>query len=158
MARYTLPDTPIAAATADIGHVAVDLALTLRGAVVVTPADGPTDELAVLDRISEGMFISGLGTDAPSITCPASHRFAQRGTTYLKPATMVFHGDCAIDFNHDGAIATGTFGYELAVMVTPHNGEPVHVSSSEQWFTCNGGTLASIGAIVLIGQRLSALD
>ncbi|WP_143231380.1 hypothetical protein [Actinosynnema sp. ALI-1.44] len=158
MARYTLPDTPIAAATADIGHVAVDLALTLSGNVVVTSTDQAAAEPEVLDRISEGMFISGLGTDAPSITCPASHRFVQRGTTYAEPATMIFHGDGMIDFAHDGATATGTFAYRLAVTVTPHNGEPAHVSSSEQWFTYNGGTLASIGAIVLIGERLGALD
>lgn len=157
MARYTLPDTPIAAASADIGHRAVDLALTLTGHVEVAWTGEAADEPAALDRISEGVFISGLGTEAPSITCPASHRFVQRGNAFVRPATMVFHGDGVIDFRHGGADVTGTFAYALAVTVTPHNGDVVAGAGPDQWFSRNGGTLAAIGAIVLIGEHFSAL-
>jgi hypothetical protein len=153
--RYTLPDSPIAAASADIGHVAVDLALTLSGHVQVT---GPSQDEAqpVLDRISEGVFVSGLGTEAPSVTCPAKHRFTQDGTTFLGPSTMVFTGGSVIDFAQDGVAVTGKVVYRLAVTVAPHNRDPEQHADAAAWFSRNGGTLASIGAIVLIGRSLGA--
>ncbi|MBP2324139.1 hypothetical protein JOF56_004524 [Kibdelosporangium banguiense] len=154
--RYTLPDSPIAAATADIGHVAVDLALTLSGHVQVTSAS-QAEARPVLDRISEGMFISGLGTEAPSVTCPAKHRFTQAGTTFVGPSTMVFSGASLIDFGEDGVAVTGDVEYRLAVTVAPHNREAEPQADAAQWFSRNGGTLASIGAIVLIGRSLGAL-
>jgi hypothetical protein len=155
--RFTLPDAPIAAASADIGHVAVDLALTLSGDVQVT---GPSQAEArpVLDRISEGVFVSGLGTEAPSVTCTAKHRFTQAGATFLGPSTMVFTGGSAISFDQDGVEVTGDVVYRLAVTVAPHNREPEAHPDAAAWFSRNGGTLAAIGAIVLIGRSLGALS
>ncbi|MFC0108662.1 hypothetical protein [Kibdelosporangium aridum] len=149
--RYTLPDTPIAAATADIGHVEVDLALTLSGHVMVTSTSS-SDVRPVLNRISEGVFISGLGTGEPSVTCPAKHRFTQVESTFEHPATMVFSGVSVIDFGQDGVDVIGDVEYRLAVTVTPHNRALEPQNDADQWFSRNGGTLASIGAIVLIGQ------
>jgi hypothetical protein len=151
--RFTLPDSPIAAASADIGHVAVDLALTLAGDVRVVSASLESAR-PVLDRISEGVFVSGLGTGAPSVTSTAQHRFTQDGTTFQGPSTMVFTGDSVIDFAQDGVEITGEVGYSLAVTVAPHNREPEPHQDGEAWFTQNGGTLASIGAIVLVGRSL----
>ena len=152
--RFTLPDSPIAAASADIGHVAVSLALTLAGDVhVVCPS---MDEARpVLDRISEGVFVSGLGTDAPSVTCTARHSFTQDGTVFDGPSTMVFTGGSVIDYAQDGVEITGEVTYQLAVTVAPHNREPVAHPDAAAWFSRNGGTLASIGAIVLIGRSVS---
>nr|WP_157528011.1 hypothetical protein [Kibdelosporangium sp. MJ126-NF4]CEL17015.1 hypothetical protein [Kibdelosporangium sp. MJ126-NF4]CTQ91755.1 hypothetical protein [Kibdelosporangium sp. MJ126-NF4] len=157
MVRYTLPDTPIAAATADIGHVAVELELTLTGQVTV---DGPfsSADLATLNRISEGVVVSRLDTESPSVTCPAGHHFTQRGTTFLHPVTMVFHGSSVIDFGYEQAVVTGEVDYRLAVKVSPHNREPEPHVDPDQWYSRNGGTLASIGAIVLISRSFSTLD
>jgi hypothetical protein len=154
--RYTLPDSPIAVAAADIGHVAVELALTLSGSVEVRSASSDQGR-PVLDRISEGLFISGLGTESPSVTCPAKHRFTQAMATFARPATMVFSGASLIDFGQDGVAVTGDVEYRLAVTVTPHNREPEPQANAAQWFSRNGGTLASIGAIVLVGRSLSSL-
>jgi hypothetical protein len=154
--RYTLPDAPIAAASADIGRVAVDLALTLDGHVQVK-CPSPDEAQPVLDRISEGVFVSGLGTEAPSVTSTARHRFTQAGITFLGPSTMVFTGGSVIDFAQDGVEVTGDVEYRLAVTVAPHNREPEAHSDAAAWFSRNGGTLASIGAIVLIGRRLGAV-
>jgi hypothetical protein len=154
--RFTLPDSPIAAASADIGHIAVDLALTLRGHVDVTTA-APDTAGPVVARISEGVFVSGLGTEAPSVTCTARHRFTQAGATFQGPSTMVFTGGSAIDFAQDGVEVVGDVQYELAVTVAPHNREPEVHPDAAAWFSRNGGTLASIGAIVLIGRSLDAV-
>lgn len=151
--RYTLPDTPVAAASADIGHVAVDLALTLRGQVEVS-STSRADAQVVLNRISEGVFISGLGTEEPCVTSTARHRFTQVGATFVGPATMVFTGGSVIDFAQDGVSVKGDVEYGLAVTVSPHNREPEHQADAAAWFARNGGTLASIGAIVLIGAKL----
>lgn len=154
--RYTLPGCPIAAATADIGQVAVDLALTLNGHVEVASAS--LDEARpVLDRISESVFVSGLGTEAPSVTAAAKHRFTQARATFVGPSTMVFSGAGLIDFGQDGVDVTGDVEYELAVTVTPQNRELEPQADAAQWFSRNGGTLASIGAIVLVGRNLSSL-
>src|SRR5882724_13648107 len=128
--RFTLPDSPIAAASADIGHVAVSLALSLRGHVdVVSPS--PDEARPVLDRISEGVFVSGLDTEAPSVTCTARHRFTQDGTTFVGPSTMVFSGDGVIDFAQDSVEVTGDVEYRLAVTVAPHNRDPeIHPDAS----------------------------
>ncbi|TCO56557.1 hypothetical protein [Actinocrispum wychmicini] len=154
--RFTLPDAPIAAASADIGHVAVSLALTLAGDVlVVSPS---LDEARpVLDRISEGVFVSGLGTESPSVTSTVRHSFTQDGTVFMGPSTMVFTGASVIDYAQDGVEITGDVAYRLAVTVAPHNREPENHADAQTWFARNGGTLASIGAIVLIGRSLSAV-
>jgi hypothetical protein len=155
--RFTLPDSPIAAASADIGHVAVSLALSLRGHVEVESPS--TDEARpVLDRISEGVFVSGLGTEVPSVTCTARHLFTQDGATFVGPSTMVFSGDGIIDFAQDSVEITGDVEYQLAVTVAPHNREPEIHPDASAWFSRNGGTLASIGAIVLIGRSLGAVS
>lgn len=154
--RYTLPDSPIAAATADIGHVAVDLALSMSGDVQVVSVS-QAEVRPVVDRISEGMFISGLGTEAPSVTCPARHRFTQARTTFVGPSTMVFSGASLIDFGQDGVDVIGEVEYHLAVTVAPHNHAAEPQANAAQWFSRNGGTLASIGAIVLIGRSLGSL-
>jgi hypothetical protein len=151
--RFTLPDSPIAAASADIGHVAVSLALTLAGDVqVVSPS--PAEARPVLDRISEGVFVSGLGTECPSVTSTARHQFTQAGVTFVGPSTMVFTGGSVIDYAQDGVEITGDVSYQLAVTVAPHNREPEVHPDASAWFSGNGGTLASIGAIVLIGRSL----
>jgi hypothetical protein len=152
--RFTLPDSPIAAASADIGHVAVDLALTMNGHVqVVSPSKAEAHP--VLDRISEGVFVSGLGTDVPSVTSTARHRFTQDGTKFVGPSTMVFSGGSVIDFEEDGVSVMGDVEYQLAVTVAPHNREPEAHPDAAAWFSRNGGTLAAIGAIVLIGRAVS---
>jgi hypothetical protein len=154
--RYTLPDSPIAAATADIGRVAVDLALTLSGHVEVA-SPSHADARSALDRISEGVFVSGLGTEMPSVTCTAKHTFTQAGATFVGPSTMVFNGGSMIDFGQEGVKVTGQVEYRLAVTVAPHNREVEPQPDAAAWFSRNGGTLASIGAIVLIGRSLGAL-
>jgi hypothetical protein len=151
--RYTLPDSPIAAVTADIGHVAVDLALTLRGEVHVACPDTPHAR-RVLDRISEGVFISGLGTGKPSVTCAVRHKFTQTATSFLAPSTMRFSGPGVISFAEDSVRVSGDVEYHLAVTVTPHNVEPQPQADAAAWFTANGGTLAAIGAVVLIGRSV----
>jgi hypothetical protein len=154
--RYVLPDSPIAAATADIGHVAVDLALTLSGCVqVVSPS--PAEARSALDHISEGVFVSGLGTETPRVTCTAKHTFTQAGATFVGPSTMVFNGGSVIDFGQDGVEVIGEVEYRLAVTVAPHNREVQPHTDAAAWFSRNGGTLASIGAIVLIGRSLGTL-
>ncbi len=153
--RFTLPDAPIAAASADIGHVGVDLALTLNGQVQVT-SPSMAEAHPVLDRISEGVFVSGLGTEVPSVTSTAKHKFTQDGTKFLGPSTMVFTGGSVIDFSEDGISVSGEVSYQLAVTVAPHNREPVAHPDAAAWFSRNGGTLASIGAIVLIGRGVSS--
>jgi hypothetical protein len=70
---------------------------------------------------------------------------------------MVFTGASVIDFGQDGVDVTGDVEYRLAVTVAPHNREAEPQANAEQWFSRNGGTLASIGAIVLIGRSLGAL-
>jgi hypothetical protein len=152
--RFPLPDAPIAAASADIGHVAVALALTLAGDVQVV-SSSLEDARPVLDRISEGVFVSGLDTGAPNVTSTARHRFTQAGTKFVAPSTMVFTGGSVIDYAQDGVEITGEVGYSLAVTVEPHNRAPEDHADGDAWFTRNGGTLASIGAIVLIGRSLA---
>jgi hypothetical protein len=151
--RFTLPDSPIAAASADIGHVAVDLALTLNGHVEVT-SPSRADAHPVLDRISEGVFVSGLGTDEPSVSSTAKHLFTQDGTKFVGPSTMVFSGGSVIDFEQDGVAVLGDVEYQLAVTVAPHNREAEVHPDAAAWFSRNGGTLAAIGAIVLIGRSV----
>src|SRR4029078_2390737 len=99
--RCRAPHHPIARASAHTGHIAVELALTLKGHVAVT-TDSPDTARPVLDRISEGVFVSGLGTETPSVTSTAAHGITQAGTTFRGPSTMVFDGGGAIDFAQDG--------------------------------------------------------
>ena len=75
----------------------------------------------------------------------------------MAPSTMVFSGKSLIDYGQDGIDVTGDVEYRLAVTVGPHNRAPEPQTNEAQWFSQNGGTLASIGAIVLIGLSLGAL-
>jgi hypothetical protein len=165
--RYHLPTTPVATASADIGHVGVRVELYLSGDLDITAAARRTPvetgalracTLRALRAMSKGLMVTGLGTYTPTIGSGAGHRFAQTGHQFRAPNTMAFGGDCAIGFAQrcDTATVTvaGDVRYSLDVTAMPAGGRVLDVHANA-WFVRHEEELASIGMLVLAGVPIA---
>jgi hypothetical protein len=175
--RYTLPTTPVATASVDIGHVGVRFDLYLHGELDISVArrHGADDRavractLKALRAMVKGPMVKGSGSYSPTITSAAGHVFSQTGYRFTEPNTMTFAGSCAINFAQPcdcGTVSVaGEARYELDVTALPADGRAVESIGSGQagaWFVRHEPELASIGVVVLVavpiapGQLVSA--
>lgn len=151
--RYTLPATPTAAATVDIGQVAVTIELFLSGTLdVAAHSDGQDprpDVLTTLRDLAKGLMVRGLGSPTPGIAAAAGHAFTQRRYEFRAPNTIVFTGDVAVDFTraHPGTNVAVTGAASYSLEVTAAGGSP---TSPRGWFGRHEKELASIGMVVLV--------
>jgi hypothetical protein len=169
--RYEFPETAVATASADIGHVAVRVEVFLTGELDIgtTTPQAAADTgrwractLKALRAMTSGLMVTGLGTYAPGIMSGAGLRFTQTGHQFRAPNTMTFAGTCAIGFVHAtdcGSITVaGDVRYSLNVTATASNGlaqdvaEPAHGGG---WFVRHDEELASIGAVVLVAVPIA---
>src|SRR4051812_6772875 len=96
--RYTLPTTPVATASVDIGHVGVRFELFLHGELDISAARGQGAEdravrtctLKALRAMAKGLMVSGAGSYSPTIGSAAAHGFSQVGYRFTEPNTMTF--------------------------------------------------------------------
>jgi hypothetical protein len=169
--RYRLPDTPVATAAADIGHVNVQVELFLAGELDITtrvrrmPAETSALRactLKALRSMCRGLMVTGLGSYTPTIASAAGNRFDQTGYQFRAPNTMAFCGGCAIGFAQGCDCGTvmvaGDVSYSLDVTAMPHNGRmPDDADQGKQsaWFLRYEEELATIGMLVLAGVPIA---
>jgi hypothetical protein len=169
---YRLPDTPVATAAVDIGHVNVQVELFLAGELDITttrarrmPAETGALRactLKALRSMCRGLMVTGLGSYTPMIASAAGNRFDQTGYQFRAPNTMAFGGGCAIGFAQSCDCGTvtvaGDVSYSLDVTAMPHNGRmPDDADQGKQnaWFLRYEEELASIGMLVLAGVPIA---
>ncbi|SDH80343.1 hypothetical protein SAMN05192558_105125 [Actinokineospora alba] len=159
--RYTLPDTPIAAAAVDIGHVAVAVSLTLRGDLDVTTTTLPdasvsqvrTRSLAVVRDVATGVMVGGIGSTTARVTSGAGHVFTQAGRTFRPPNRMAFTGKCAVGYMRGEVRVSGEVGYALEVSALPHHEDTPPWDGSPDartWFARHDHELSAVGMMVLV--------
>jgi hypothetical protein len=169
--RYALPETPVAAASVDIGHIGVRFELFLLGDldIAVSTRRGPTDHrpvracaLKVLRTMAKGLIVGAVGSSAPTLNSAAGHVFSQVGYRFRAPNTMSFTGGCGIDFAQrcdGGTVAlAGDLKYTLDVTAMPTDGRPLDLTGPVQsgaWFQRHEEELASIGVVVLVAVPLA---
>lgn len=160
--RYVPPEQPIARAVTYIGDVLLEFALRFTGSLTVvcppaeasTPVeDRPTPRIAgaALHRIAEGLFISAVRAERPTIESSGGHRFTHSSTSVAGPRTRRFSGDCAIaipgGFGADEPAISGTLTYALDVRALAPSDPPA--AADWGWLARHDESFASIGAIVL---------
>ncbi len=162
--RYAFPSTPAAAASVDIGHVAVRFELFLRDALEITANLRRTTvdqralracTLRTLRGMAKGLMVGAIGSYAPTINATGL-RFGQTGYRFRPPNTMVFTGTCAIGVSKCCDCATvgvtGEVEYSLDLTATPTGGRPADAEPTQEntWFLRYEQELASIGVVVLV--------
>jgi hypothetical protein len=167
--RYVPPEQVIARAVTYIGDVLLEFSLTFTGSLTVTsaPAEAsePTEEQltlqlagAALHRIADGLFVSAVRADRPTIESAVGHRFTHRTTSAAGPRTRRFAGECAIEIpGGQGAeepAITGSLGYLLDVRAVAPSDPPA--GAGDRWLERHESSLASIGAVVLEPVPISA--
>ncbi|GAA1990500.1 hypothetical protein [Amycolatopsis minnesotensis] len=142
---FPLPEEPVAVASAVLGKVAVAVALSLRGALLVTGE--PRGD--VLAAVAEGVYVRGIDSAAPSVEAAAGHRFVQTRHLFRAPSAMVFEGACHVAFSLGDAEITGKPSYLLEVGAAWTGLETGSPRTTAQWEEFFGSALSSVGAIVL---------
>lgn len=160
--RYVPPNQPIARAVTYIGDVLLEFSLTFTGSLTVacppadpgrTPAERPGLQStgSTLHRIADGLYISIVRADRPTIESEGGHRFVHRAATLAGPRTRRFSGECRIEMPGDGGpdepAISGSLGYALDVRAIAPSDPPDPGAGG--WLERHDASLASIGAIVL---------
>jgi hypothetical protein len=160
--RYVPPDQPIARAMTYIGDVLLEFSLTFTGSLkVVCPPDEtgapledrPTPRIAgaALHRIADGLFISAMRADEPTIESTGGHRFSHGSMTVVGPHTRRFSGECAVEIpggtGADEPAISGSLGYVLDVRAVAPSDPPAR--EARDWLDRHDASFASIGAVVL---------
>ncbi len=157
--RYVPPAQVVARAITYIGDVLLEFSVTFTGSLTVTCPSGPVAaELgplqiagAALHRIADGLFISAMRADRPTIESTSGHRFTHHETTVAGPRTRRFSGECAIEIPGGTAAeelaVSGCLGYALDVRALAPSDPPLQ--GDGEWSARHDASFASIGAIVL---------
>ena len=162
MYRYVPPEQPIARAVTYIGDVLLEFSLRFTGSLtlVCPPAetstpleDRPTPRIAgaALHRLADGLFISAVRADRPTIESSGGHRFTHAAITPAGPQTRRFSGTCDIEIpggaGTDEPAISGTLEYALDVRALAPSDPPGQ--GEDDWLDRHDHSFASIGAIVL---------
>ena len=162
MFRYVPPDQPIAQAVTYIGDVLLEFSLRFSGSLTVvcppTEFSEPLEDRAslriagaALHRIADGLFISAVRADRPTIESSGGHRFTHSSSTIAGPRTRRFTGECAIEIaggvDAEEPGISGTLSYALDVRALAPSDPPVQGDGG--WLERHHNSFASIGAIVL---------
>jgi hypothetical protein len=160
--RYVPPEQPIARAVTYIGDVLLEFSLRFTGSLtVVCPPDETAEPLedratpriagAALHRIADGLFISAVRADRPTIESSGGHRFTHSSSTVAGPQTRRFSGECAIEIpggsGADEPAISGSLGYTLDVRALAPSDPPLQ--GDADWLERHDTSFASIGAVVL---------
>ena len=167
--RYVPPEQPIARAVTYIGDVLLEFSLSFTGSLtVICPPDEtgapledrPTPRIAgaALHRIADGLFISAMRADRPTIESSGGHRFTHGSTTVAGPQTRRFSGECAIEIpggsGADEPAISGSLSYLLDVRALAPSDPPVQEAGD--WLERHDASFASLGAVVLEPVPVSA--
>ena len=160
--RYVPPEQPVARAVTYIGDVLLEFSLTFTGSLtVVSPAEEASAPLedratprlagAALHRIADGLYISAVRADRPTIVSSGGHRFTHTATTTSGPRTRRFSGQCAIEIpggpGAEEPAISGLLFYVLDVRALAPSDPPLE--RDDGWLERHHESFASIGAIVL---------
>lgn len=169
--RYVPPEQIIAKAVTYIGDVLLEFTLTFTGSLQVScSADESSfateDRVglriagAALHRIADGLFISAMKADSPTIESAGGHRFTHFSSTLPGPRTRRFVGQCAIEIpggsGVDEPAISGSLEYALDVKAAAPSDPPMPSGATSMWTDRYDETLASIGAVVLAPVPVSA--
>ncbi|EME57565.1 hypothetical protein [Amycolatopsis decaplanina] len=151
----------MAAATLEIGKVAVTVRLSFDGALYGCrrpPGVVERMEAEALDLLSKGLFVSGIDTPVATVTGAAGHRFVQERAVFQPPDSRLYQGLCGVGASRNGLTLTGILGYRLEVRAgwARRAGERGPPETAAEWCELFGGQLASIGGVVL--RRASVLS
>lgn len=152
----------MARAVTYIGDVLLEFTLRFTGSLTVVCPPGevgaPPEERATLrlagatlHRIADGLFISAIRADRPTIESSGGHRFTPGTASVAGPRLRRFSGDCAIEIpggaGADEPGITGSLGYTLDVRaIAPSDPPP---GEDAQWLARHDASLSSLGAVVL---------
>lgn len=175
--EFTLAEVPIAEADFDTGNAAVHVELSLNGTVKVSlpgHVEGVTlsaeglqlEAKQALHGITDGLQITGLGSQAIGITGTYGNDFAQASYGF-EDGAMVYRGQCKIAYRvpcpHGETEIEGAVGYALKVRVVPHPGsgdEPEPASDTSSWFERHSQTIwgtvavgAALGIIAILAPE-----
>lgn len=174
MYRYVPPAQVIARAVTYIEDVLLEFTLTFSGSVlVICPdvEDGPaTEDRAdlqiagvALARIADGLFISAVRADEPTIESTGGrHRFTHARSCLTGSRTRRFAGECAIEIPGGSGVEepaiSGSLDYTLDVTAAAPSDPPggAGAAGGEQWSDRHDRSLASIGAVVLAPVPVAA--
>jgi hypothetical protein len=159
--RYRPPVNPVAAATVEIGKVAVSVRLSFDGDLYACrrpPGVVERVEAEALDLLSKGLFVSGIDTQVATVTGVAGHRFVQETAAFQPTDRWVYRGTCGVGASRNGLTLTGMLGYRLEVRAgwARRAGECGPPATAAEWCEFFGAQLASIGGVVL--RRASVLS
>ncbi|WP_410605503.1 hypothetical protein [Amycolatopsis sp. lyj-90] len=159
--RYRPPVSPVAAATVEIGKVAISLRLSFDGDLFACrrpPGVVERMEAEALDLLSKGLFVSGIDTPVAAVSGAAGHRFVQDSVVFQPPDRWVYRGRCVVGAGKNGLTLTGVLGYRLEVCAgwARRAGDCGPPATASEWCEFFGGQLASIGGVVL--RRASVLS
>jgi hypothetical protein len=153
------PEQVVARAVTYIGDVLLEFSLTFTGSLTVTCPPGESGEQlatlqiagAALHRIADGLFISAVRAERPTIESSGGHRFTHRSSAVAGAHTRRFSGDCVIEIPGgtaaDELAISGSLGYALDVRAIAPSDPPM--SREAGWLERHDTSFASIGAIVL---------
>lgn len=158
--RYLPPEQVVARAATYIGDVLLEFSLRFTGSLTVTCSPDEAHERpetratlrlagAALQHITDGLFVSTVTADRPTICSVLGHRFTHASTTVAGPRTRRFSGHCCIDIGGgppESAIS-GSLGYLLDVRAVAPTDPPGPAGAG--WSEHHDESFASIGAVVL---------
>lgn len=170
--RYNLPNVELARAEFDTGDLWVEVTFNMRGNVTITFED-PARCMSVdqtglrleatqaLGPLTQGLRVSGLGSESPSIGVTLGTQFDQTEVRFTPPNTMTFIGQARVGYTVSsttvGPISVqGQPGFDLKVTATPHVSVPVRIESQTDWFRELAPALAAAGVVVLVALAIAA--
>jgi hypothetical protein len=160
--RYVPPEQPIARAVTYIGDVLLEFSLRFTGSLtVLCPASEAGEPLedrlslrlagSTLHRIADGLSISAVRADRPTIESTGGHRFTHSRTMTAGLRTRRFSGVCTIEMtggpDSDEPAITGALDYALDVRALAPTDPPA--SGDDEWLARHDSSFSSIGAVVL---------
>jgi hypothetical protein len=144
-----------ASAVTCVGKVAISVRLAFDGEldIVWRRRDSAVAELPSV--LLDGLLVSQLDKPSPSILTGPTRRFVQRARVFQPPGTMVCRGECAVEISSETFAAQGILGYRLDIAArwTRRAADVAPPESAAQWAEFFGASLASIGGIMLAGNR-----
>jgi hypothetical protein len=171
--RFNFPRGPSMEAAFDTPIGWAEVKLTLTGSVTVTFPHAPQGISTTMNDqswrvaathslhgITEGVRISGLGTENVSLGATFGHDFTTYEARFTPPNTMSFLGSASFEYDADAghgitAHVAGAPGFQLDVTITPHAGPP-EITDEKEWHVEYGPVLVALVVVALVAVVIFA--
>lgn len=169
---YTLPSIPLTEAHFETPEGRVEVKLSLAGDVTITFPNAPAgitldqegwrvQAQTALHGVTEGIEVSGIGSETPSISAVFGNEFQQTEVKFTPPNKVSYIGQAKIEYEieceHTEARVEGALGYELEVEVTPNERVEPEPTDEHSWLSRHSHALIAIGVVGLVVVAAIAL-